>query len=161
MSRSAAHRFVSGVATLGFALLLGLAAQPARANDLDASVTCGAQVTAGNQIEVQLEIENDKYSAIDARVLSSIVGNSGDNLAGIGVFGPFVAVASVSVPEATFDEFSFDDVPGVANLSFDALPAVPASLAGTVATLLIVVEVREPGGKSSVGDVTECLVEVQ
>lgn len=161
MSRSAPHRSVSGVAAIVLALLLGLAAPPAQADNVNASASCAAQVTSGGQIEVQLRIENAKFSQIDARVLSSIVGNTGDNLAGIGVFGPFVAVASVSVPEATFDDVYFEIVPGVTNLTFDAPPAVPASLAGTVATLLIVVEVTDSGGNAGVGDVTECLVEVQ
>ena len=164
MSRSAAFRSVAGGAVPFLAmLLLSSVATSARANEINASATCPAQATSGSQIEVQLAIENSETSELNARVLSSIVGNSGDNLAGIGVFGPRVAVPSVTLPAGTAgdDVYYYYVEPSVTNLVFNAAPAVPSSLAGTVATLLIVVEVRESGGKSSVGDVTECLVEVQ
>lgn len=140
-------------------LLFTSVSTPAWAKEINASAVCPAQVTSGNQIQVDLRIENGTTSVLDARVLTSIVGNSGDNLAGIGVFGPRVAVSSVTLPAGTIDVY-FPEA-SVTNRIFDAVPAVPSSLAGTVATLLVVVEVREAGEKSSVADVAQCLVEVQ
>lgn len=155
MSRSAGCRFVLGVTVL----LLGLPATSAKASDVNASVVCPAQAPAGSQVQVQLRIENREPSALTARVLSSFVGNSGDNLAGIGVFGPRVAVPSVALPSGTPGSY-YDVEPSVTNLEFNAAPAVPSALAGTVATLLIVLEVEKSDGNTSVADVTECLIEV-
>jgi len=162
MSRQTTFRSIlSGASSFLMIMLLGLTVTTsARAGDLSASVSCPAQATSGSQLEVQLEIQNGEDEALDARILSSFVGNSGDNLAGIGVFGPSVAVQSVMLPAATPSGPYYSE-PSVTNIMFNAAPSVPSSLAGTVATLLIVVETSKLDGSRSVGDVTECLVEVQ
>lgn len=159
MSRSAAFRSILGRAALLVALVLGLAATSAQANEVNASAVCPAQASSGSQVQVQLKIENGEPSELGGRVLSSFVGNSGDNLAGIGVFGPRVAVPSVTLPAGTPGGYYSID-PSVTNLVFNAAPAVPSSLAGTVATLLIILEVQGSDGNASVADVTECLIEV-
>jgi len=159
MSRSAALRSIlGGNALLLAVLLLGLPAASEQASEINASAVCPAQAPSGSPVQVQLRIENSETWEFGARVLSSFVGNSGDNLAGIGVFGPRVAVPSVALPPGTWDGYYV--APSVTNLVFNAAPAVPSALAGTVATLLIILEVEESDGNRSVADVTECLIEV-
>lgn len=163
------------------ALLLFAANAPA--GDLEARLTCPDQESAGSQVQIGLELMNATCTAINARVLSSVVGNSGENLAGIGVFGPFVAIPSVTVPAASevyggcqtgICEWGGTPcvtnadcpycgavTPGVFSLDLDVPPALPASLEGTVATLLIMTETDEAGTGKSDTNIVECFVDVQ
>lgn len=157
MSRSTFRRFVPAAALLlaGFGL-------PSAAQAVYAMATCPASANAGSQVSVQLRIENPEPSPVSARVLSTVVGNSGDNLAGIGIFGPFVAVPQVTIPAATGDPYDYPSTfdPGVENRVLNVPPALPSALSGTVATLILFVEVEGPEGERQLSGAAECLIEV-
>ncbi len=163
MSRSTLRR-----SALAAALLLAGISVPTSARAVHALAICPASANAGSQVQVQLRIENPEPSPLSARVLSTVVGNSGDNLAGIGVFGPFVAAAQVTIPAAIvmddpndpYDDHYPPVDPGVENLVLNVPPALPSALSGTVATLLLLVEVDGPEGDSKLADAAECLIEV-
>lgn len=153
------------------------------ADDLETRLFCPDQQSSGSEVLIDLFLFNSTCKAVNARILSSIIGNSGDNLAGIGVFGPSVAVPSVTIPAASEVYYGcqagsceFHETPCVTNadcldcrasipsevaLSISVPPALPRSLEGTVATLLILTEVDGIGTGTSVADVAECFIDVK
>lgn len=146
------------------------------------NLVCPSDANAGSNVEVILTIENSECRATTLRVMSSIVGNAGGTLAGIGIFGPVVVEPLVVVPAGTdtfcgcnagtcqcdfpFVSCSTDAdcqecgafIPGTLDLPVTVEPALPSSLAGTVATVLLI---SEPEADSaSAMSINECFVEV-
>jgi hypothetical protein len=144
------------------------------------SLSCPTQENSGDMVSVTMSFENSECSAVSVRVMSSIVGNADNSLGGIGVFGPIVVAPSVVIPAGTnpfcgcvsnFCNCSGNScsqdadcpyceagTPGTLTLIVDAEPALPASLDGTVATILMVSESDVDGEVET--DIAECFVEV-
>jgi hypothetical protein len=168
--------------SLGASVLVGLAIlfMANASMGQEASVSCPTEANSGSNVAVTMSFENWECSAVSVRVMSSIVGNADNTLGGIGVFGPIVVAPSVVVPAGTdgfcgcFSNscdcsgnsctqdadcpFCEAGIPGTLTLPVNAEPALPASLEGTVATVLIMSE-------SDVNDeveteIAQCLVEV-
>lgn len=145
-----------------------------------ATLSCPLEASAGSTLTVDLSLRNSECSAVDVRILSGIAGNSGQTLAGIGVFGPVVAAPLVVVPAPTETfggcvsgscEFSgascttdadcpfcYASSAGTQTLQLQAPPAIPASLVGTVGAHLLILE-WSAGDKTDT-EVDECLVNV-
>lgn len=167
---------------LGASVLVGLAILFMANTSMGqgASVSCPTEANSGSKVAVTMSFENWECSAVSVRVMSSIVGNADNTLGGIGVFGPIV-VASVVVPAGTDVlfcgcdgglcgcsgnsctqdadcPFCEADTPGTLDLPVNAEPALPASLGGTVATVLMMSESDVNDEVET--DIAECLVEV-
>ena len=142
---------------------------------------CPAAANDGTNVSVQFIAENRQCSAQSVRVISSIVGNANNTLAGLGVYGPAVAESLLIVPAGTNPfcgcnagtcacgggsctvdgdcQFCSATTPGVLNTVISAEPALPAELTGTVATLIFLTESESPTGEVEMS-VNECFVEV-
>jgi hypothetical protein len=150
--------------------------------DVDSHLTCPAEGVAGSTISVDLRLENFECRAVNVRVMSSILGNGDQTLAGLRVFGPVVAHALEVVPAATDIFFGgcvqgmcqafpptscttdadcpdcTGTTPGVREISISAPPALPADLKGTVGTHLILTEWE--AGATTETEINQCFVEV-
>jgi hypothetical protein len=151
----------------------------------DAELTCPAQGNAGESLMVNMSFENDECSAVNVRIMSSVVGNASDSLAGVGIFGPVVAIPVVVVPAGTnrfcvcnANQCECDwpgglplscstdadcpscsaSTPGTQNAYFDTQIDLPQSLSGTVATQIFISEFES--GTEVETEVNECFVEV-
>ena len=139
-----------------------IAVHPAVGWAFDSDVTCPADVTSGAEITAFLRLENDECTQAEVRLISSIVGNADQTLGGIGIQGPTVVESAITVP-AGIDNFPpgcFDVTPGIFQDIVTISPAVPISLEGTVATLIVITEWRI-GGQKETTEVIQCLVNVQ
>lgn len=151
------------------------------ANGSASELICPASANANNNVAVTLTLENSGCAAEEFRIISSIVGNAGATLAGIGIFGPVVVEPVVIVPAGTgvngcgcslnscqcdnnscttdADCASCEAVtPGTLVLTVSVEPALPNSLGGTVATLLLVSE--PAAGSDAAMSINSCFVEV-
>lgn len=142
---------------------------------------CPAAANDGTNVTVQFIAENRECSAQSVRVISSIVGNANNTLAGLGVYGPAVAESLLIVPGGTNTfcgcntgtcdcsggscsvdgdcPFCSAQTPGVLNTTISTEPVLPSELTGTVATILFITEAEGPTGAVSMS-VNECFVEV-
>lgn len=142
------------------ALLLSFHPGVGWAFDLD--VSCPADVTADLAVTAPLRLENGECSPAEVRFISSIGGNAAQNLGGIGIVGPVVIDSAIAVPAATDNSppGCFDATPGVFQNTQTVSPVVPASLVGTVASIVFIAEWRL-GGNLETTLVKQCLVNVQ
>ena len=64
----------------------------------DSTIVCPASATGGATVPIEVTIENEQCTAVNARVISSVVGNANGTLGGLGVYGPQVAASMLTVP---------------------------------------------------------------
>ena len=163
-------------------VLFLLAASAADAGDVN--LTCPAQADPGQSVTVSMSFSNTSCSAESVRVMSSIVGNASGTLAGVGIYGPEVAVPIAVVPAGTARycgcvsnacECQFGPAgplacstdadcslcvsftPGVLELMVDTT-VIPPTLSGTVATHILISEFDS--GTKIETEIDECFVEV-
>ena len=80
------NRFLAGI------LLAAIVGFANSATGGEANVTCPTQVNTGQSVMVNLILTNGEcFPASPVRIISSVVGNASDDLAGVGIFGPVVA----------------------------------------------------------------------
>jgi len=148
----------------------------------------------GQAMAVRLQVSNDSCAAgLDyGKIAVGIIGNGGDTLANLGIFGPFKRPQSGTAPVASctpmgecsdppvnmYDPCSFDsdcddvggdgvcdvyysqvDTPGVATEIVHVTDAMPASLAGTVATVVLSADLDDGDG-SPTETIARCKVNV-
>ena len=147
--------------------LLTAAADRASAGDLSAELSCPASKRAGGPLGVTVRLENDcDYDIplpVDFRgTYVSMLGNPqreapGEaTVGGVAVFGPFQrAPFSGRVPAGVWSP-EFQCTPGASEFRINIVPQLPASLVGTVATVLVGVEELDGEG----GATDECLVSI-
>lgn len=147
--------------------LLTAGADRASAGDLSAELSCPASKRAGGPLGVTVHLENDCDFDVPVPVdfkgtYVSMLGNPQPEapgevtVGGVAVFGPFQrAPLSGRVPAGVLSP-EFDCTPGVLEFRVNILPQLPASLVGTVATVLVGVEKLDGEG----GATDECLVNI-
>jgi hypothetical protein len=135
-------------------LLLLLAEQASAGNLLVSTrVNCPSSVTVGQNLTVDVHLENSECTSVNVRFFSAILGNADESVGGFGIHGPN-AVGSPTVVSAGTCPF----IPGVLDLMLAASPVAPTSLQGKVATYLLISEWES--GTRRATQVDHCLVEV-
>src|SRR5262245_55854514 len=116
-------------ASLVLGALCLLAVGPASGlTSVKAAITCPASAQVGENLGMNVHLQNDECAPATVRLITSIAGNANQSLGGLGVFGPLLA-QEVVVPAATC---SFPFTTGVLDLVLDGPLAVPAAHVGTV-----------------------------
>lgn len=165
-------------------LLVGFASADATAQDVNVVVECPAEGAPLSTPTVVIVYTSFACSAVPIRTMSSIVGNSDQTLGGIGVFGPVVIDdrmlpggsgatsgcgcnagscgcidgSAISCTSDADCPFCRKVTPYLLNVEKDALPAIPVSLDGTVATYVFITEVV--AGPETSTEINKCFVEV-
>lgn len=141
-------------------------------------LTCPAEAAPGATISVDLTLINNECRPLEVRVISGIVGNANNTVAGVGIFGPVVADPQILVGAATGmqpscitnicddgffapcqidnDCHCFPTAPSTVNVSVVVPPVIPSSVLGTVVMYLLITEWE--GGEET--EVDSCLVSV-
>lgn len=160
-----------------------LAAGESAGGDVGVDLICPQEAPAGQNVTVDMSFGNRECTAQTVRVLSGIVGNASDTLAGVGVFGPMVAEPALVVPVGTDVQCGCVDgqcacsfppqsckvdaecpncsmaTKGTLDRSVDVLPTLPASLAGKAATVIVITEEEDDIGEVD-SKIRECFVDV-
>jgi len=162
-----------GTAAISILLLAGPAL-----GELGTDLECPKNVPSGSSAQLMLRLENQSCEPLQARVLSTMVGNANDTADGVAILGPEVAASDVVVPAAT-DEgsgscigsfcdgsflFCVEDAdcacqvitPGSLEITVSVPTPIPASLDGSVIHQFVVTEAASVAARTQ----DTCLIAV-